>query len=1003
MNRDVLVIGGGIAGMQSALLLAEKNHHVYILDTAPAIGGFFPLLDRTFPTDSCGVCFMSPRQPAYCPIYETDLHENIEILTNCDVDGLKGEAGDFEISYTERPRYIDTGKCTLCDRCTDVCPVEVETEFGQGLEKRKAVYLPFSQAIPRSYVIDEKNCTKCCKCVKACPVDAINLDDSPSVKRINAGAIVLAFGFEPFQARDKGEFGLGRYKNVVSSIQYERMISHTAPTGGVPRRPSDGKIPERVAFIQCVGSRDISCNKGYCSSICCMYAIKQAVVSKSRSNDLDAAVFYMDVRAVGKGYERYYGRAKDDYGVRFLRSTVSTIREFKRTNNLLVAYGLENGILEEEEFDMVVLSVGFTPPESIARVADKMSVALNEYGFCETQEFKPTQTSVPGIFVAGAFRGPRDIPETVVEGCSAASDVSALLDKYKENKETEREQEQDRAGITKQFVPRIGVFICEHKGMLSESLNIKKIAKEVDKGRNVVCVEKLDVGDRKKALREIEKKVKEKNLNRVVLAGYRGREIIRTALKNKAVFGGYTGLFEHVNIGEQCAAVHREEPEAAEKKALNLIETAIGKARLASPRKRGSKPVSGKVLVVGGGVSGLSSSLALAEQGMDVTLVEKEDELGGNARNVFYTTRGTDVQAMLQDLIAQAENHPKIEIIKNATLADIEGSWGKYHSVVSVNDKDIEVNHGAVIFAVGAQQARPDEYLFGENENVVTQRTFEHMLAQNDSRVKNLRTAVMIQCVGSRDDKHSHCSRVCCSHAVKNALKLKETNPETDVYVLYRDMRTYGFAEKYYQEARAQGCIFVRYDLSEKPEVFMNDGTLSLSFLDRMAGVRIELDTDMIILSTGVDTDGNRELAELAGLQLNGDGFFAEANVKAAPLDSAHRGKYFCGLCHSSHHIEEAICQGKAAASRASALLWNGKQDYSENISRINEMICSGCGTCVAVCPYNAISLDPEKLTASVDESLCKGCGTCAASCRASAIDLDGFSNEQMLSVLSII
>ena len=986
--------------MQSALLLAEKNHRVYVLETAPAIGGFFPLLDRTFPTNSCGVCFMSPRPPAYCPIYESDFHENIELLTNAELKALDGQAGDFEVTYVARPRYVDVEKCNLCDKCAEVCPVEVDRELGGGAEKRKAIHLPFPQAIPCSYVIDEATCTKCGECVKVCSPGAINLEDQPGEGKLNVGAVVLGFGFEPFRGEHKGEYGLGRYKNVVTSIQYERMLSFSGPTGGLPGRPSDGERPRKVAFIQCVGSRDAACGQGYCSTICCMYATKQAMVSKERDTDLDAAIFYMDVRAMGKNYERYYERAKTDYGVRYLRSAVSTVRELQRSKRLMIAYGLANGEVEQEEFDMVVLSLGFIPPASVGDVAEKLGVKLDEYSFCWTGEFTPTETSVPGIYVAGAFREPSDIPETVVQASAAAADVSALLDEF-EQVPTE-EQPAEKADATADEPLRLGVFICDSKAALAEGLDVEKLVRGVKEDADVACVETVDVTSFAQGAEQISSKIAAGELNRAVMAGYRVMALGKALRRRCDAVSSGACLLQYANIGEQCANVHGGDTAAATRKAESLLRASVRKAKLAGPRKPGKKNVHSRVLVIGGGVAGLTSSLTLAEQGMDVALVEKSNELGGNARQAHYTLKGSDIPALVKDMVSRAEAHARIEVLKNAQLNSLEGSWGSFRSVISVGDENKEVLHGAVIFATGGEEVVPGSYLHGEDPNVLTQRAFEHLLANNDPKVTKAKTVVMIQCVESRDEQRPYCSRVCCTHATKNILKLKELNPDAAVYVLNRDMRTYGLYESYYYEARDKGVVYVRYDPSAKPEVSAGNGALRVSFSDDVAGERISVDADLLVLSSGIKpNEDSRRLAEIAGLEVDTDGFFAEANPKSAPLDSVDRGKYFCGLCHSPNHIEDAICQGKAVAARASALLWNGVVELADNRAYVNERRCSGCGLCVSACPYQARAIDETSGKAVVLDDLCKGCGTCVVSCPNGASEQYDFERSTLMDVLN--
>lgn len=995
-QRDVLVIGGGIAGMQSALLLAEKERQVYVLETAPAIGGYFPLLDRQFPTNSCGVCFMSPKPPALCPIYEGQFHPKIRLLTNSDVQTVTGEAGNFTVTYTTRPTCVDPAKCTLCGKCTTVCPITVDHHFGEGVEQRKAIYLPFPQAIPRSYVIDPVTCTRCGKCVAACTPGAIDLDAPERSDRLNVGAIVLGFGTEPFQANVKGEFGLGRYPNVLSSIQYERMLSHSGPTKGIPIRPSDGKPARRVAFLECIGSRDRACGHPYCSSVCCMFTAKQAMISKQRLADFAATVFYMDVRAMGKNYERYYESAQRDYDVKYLRCAVSMIHEQKQTHNLLLTYGDETGDVKQGEFDMVVLATGMTPPSSITKIADRLGVQLNQYNFCHTAEFQPTATSKPGIFVAGAFREPRDIPESVVEACSAAADVALLLDRFDAHRQASGPTEPlDEAGL------RMGVFVCDQKGLLKQSLQLEPLLAHVRQQPNVHRVEYVDITCPAEGLETILASLRQSDCNRVVLAGYRGLELERR-LKFAAPAGRYANAIDVVNIGEQCVDVHQGQPQATQAKAIELITAALRKAWEMNPCQRNTQQIGGGVLVVGGGITGMTSSLTLADQGIPVTLLEKEAELGGLARTAYYTVKGSAIQPLIQAMVAKVESHPHIHVIKAAELKRLEGSWGNFRATIATNGNEQTITHGALILATGGFEHKPTEYLYGQSPYVVTQRELDAILAGTSAqpapfKLNRLKSIVMIQCVGSRDERHPYCSRVCCSHAVKNALKLKALNPDVNIYVLYRDLRTYGFLEDYYLQAREQGVIFIRYDVAAKPQVTSAAQGVVVKFYDGVAKETMTIDTDALVLSAGVEPQDVRQLAQTVQVQVNADGFFEEPHPKAAPLDARDRGKFFAGLAHSPMLIEEAICQGKAAAERAAVLLWKDTELLPETQSFVREEVCTGCGQCVQVCPYKAISLHPQNGLAVVDAALCRGCGTCAGTCRVQAITIRSFGDPAML------
>jgi heterodisulfide reductase subunit A len=518
---------------------------------------------------------------------------------------------------------------------------------------------------------------------------------------------------------------------------------------------------------------------------------------------------------------------------------------------------------------------------------------------------------------------------------------------------------------------------------------------------DIACVENVDVSSLKRGVDSIKRFIDQINLNRVVLAGHRGMAL-RKALKNQceAVSSGLCMLI-YANIGEQCANVHSGDSRIATDKAKRLVAASIRKAKAVVPRKFGRKEVQPGILVIGGGISGLSTSLSLAEQGMRVTLIEKSDKLGGSALSSFFTVRGSDIQSHVRDMVSRAETHSDIEILKNAQLKTLQGTWGSFRSIVSIDGEEKEILHGAVVFATGGKEGRPQEYLLGKNEAVITQKSFELMLQTEEAKALRAKSVVIIQCVGSRDDKRPYCSRICCVQAVKNALKLKELNPDVDVCILYRDIRTYGFYEKYYHEARDRGIIFVRYEPQAKPEVRSEKDVLKVCFFDSIAGEHINLDADLLVLSTGiVPNEDNSRLAKIADLELNADGFFVEANPKAAPLDSVDRGKYFCGICHSPNFIENAICQGKAAAARSSALLWKGFEDYPDNQAYVVERLCAGCGLCVSACPYDARIIDEVSLNALVLQDLCKGCGTCVVSCPNGASQQYDYERSTILEVL---
>jgi heterodisulfide reductase subunit A len=873
----------------------------------------------------------------------------------------------------------------------------VEREFGGGLEKRKAIYLPYPQAIPHSLVIDPETCTRCGECAKVCTPGAIDLNMKEQTETLRVGAVVLGFGFEPFWAQRKGEFGFGRYANVLTSIQFERMLSTSSPTQGLPVRISDGKKMERIAFVQCVGSRDPSCGQDHCSTICCMYATKQAMIAKERSPGLDVTFFYMDIRPMGKDYERYFERAKNEYGIRYNRCAISTVKEMPGTKDLRITSVKEDGIFEEKDFDTVVLSVGFTPPRSIRETAERLGLQLNPQGFCQTQEFSPAQTSAKGIFVGGAFRGPRDVPETTVEGSSAAAAAASFLSQSPASLPA---KEYPLEGASEE-APKVGVFICHCGEELKKSLSISDLLGEAEGMRDVAHVEALGLACLPVDLEVIKRRMGEHGLNRIVVAGCSHREI-RKGLEEMARGIGFNPhLIEYANIREQCAFVHQDHPASATEKAKGLIRMAVEKARRDQPIRKGSRKVEKKGLVVGGGLSGITASLRLAEQGYEVFLIEKNKELGGNLRESFYTLKGSNPQALLGNLLKEVSESGLIHLYTEAQVLGFDKKNGHYRTRIRHQDGEKLLEHGVLILATGGREVTPQGYLYGEDPRVVTQRGLEKMIHLNDPRLKGIGSVVMIQCVGSRDEAHPYCSRICCGHAVKNALKLKELNPEMNVYILYRDVRTYGFYETYYHEARGKGVIFIRYDVEKRPEVAASDGKLQVSVFDPAIGSQIALAADQLVLSAGIEPTGQQELAGIFHLELNADGFFKEANPKSAPLDSVDRGKFFCGLCHSPNTMEDSISQGNAAAARALTILSKEALEEKPYQAYVIKRLCCGCGLCVSVCPYEARVMVEEEGKAEVIGSLCQGCGNCVVACRNGASQQRNFEKELNLAVLN--
>ncbi len=999
-NRKVTVIGGGFAGMTAALQLAGQGARVTLVEKEAAIGGFFPLLDNTFPTHSCGVCFLSPRQPAYCPFVECQLQENLEIRTSSRPLSLSGGPGDFKLTVATSSFGIDPAKCIDCGKCSEVCPVSVPDEFSDGLENRAAIYKLYPKMVKGGYLIDTDNCSRCGECVKACPTGAIDLERNiERTEEIAAEAILLTPGFVLEEGSLKGEYGFGRYANVVTARQFERMISCSGPTGGRPLTLSDGRVPGRIAFIQCVGSRDLSCGRGYCSSVCCMYATKQAMFVRQRSPETEVVVYYMDLRGMGKDYERYFNRAKNEFGIEYRRSMVSTVHEDPRNRKLNLVYDAGDAFVEEA-YDLVVLSLGFDAPR--LDFAAEAGIELDQYGFCRTSEFNPTATSQAGIFAAGAFCGPKDIPESVLEAQAAAA--SLALDLVRENGNTEAEEAPAGSpgeGAVWNQEPKIGIFLCGCAGTLEEELDFSALKEEFSSVPLVACVETVDDLCTPEGLRNLRRFIGEHELNRLVLAACSVRELGRLVDGFADEIGFNRNAFTLVNLREQVIFPHAGQAGVVVDKAKALIRAALAALYRTRPARREKTAVEPRALVVGGGAAGMSAALTLAGRGIAVTLAEKNGCLGGRLNQACFTLEGGEPAGLLNDLTSAVEADEKIEVLLEAEITEHHGRPGDFTTVISSAGTDHLVRHGALVIATGALEAETKEYLYGQSDRVLTQVEFEERLAGSAEGFSAVKEIVMIQCVGSREPGgREYCSRVCCTHALKNALALKKLSPATRITVLYRDLRAYGLFEEYYRQARELGVIFTPYEVEAKPEVTSTGGSLKLSYFDQVLKQNMTLEPDLLVLSTGIAAGDHAGLAATFSLPLDDYGFFAEANAKAALVDFVGEGRYHCGLASAPVHIREALVRARAAAGRAATFLLGREIPADRNAVEVNTRLCSGCGLCVEACPYGARELNPATLIAEVHYDLCHGCGACAAVCPNGATQQIGFDKGQIMAMV---
>jgi heterodisulfide reductase subunit A2 len=942
-------------------------------------------------------------------LVECGRHLNIEIHTLSEVIGFNGEIGNFNITVKKHPRYIHMDKCIACGACAEKCPKKVPDEYNQGLNKRKAAYIKYPQAVPLKYAIDGENCIyfakgKCRACEKFCPTDAIHLDDKEQIVQMQAGSVILAPGFKPFDPTGWDFYGYGQISDVVTSLEYERLLSAGGPLQGHVVRPSDQTEPHKIAWIQCVGSRNTNrCDNAYCSSVCCMYAIKQMLITREHARGgatVDQAVFYMDMRSPGKEFERYFESAKNN-GVRFLRSRPHTIEPGAGGNGVHMRYVTEEGVFKEEDFDLAVLSVGLEPAKGTRELADTFGIELEAYGFAKSSNLSPVHSTRPGVFITGAFQAPKAIPRSVTQASAAAAAASEALRAVRGTMSRQKSYPAEM-DVSAQ-PPRIGVFICSCGINIAGTIDVQALARYARDLPHVVMVDNNLFTCSADTQDTIATRITEHNLNRIVIAACspRTHEALFQDTLKEAGLNGY--LVEMANIRNQNAWVHQKEPEMATAKAKDQVRMAVAKAALSHSLKRLTIPVVQKALVVGGGAVGMTAAIGLAQQGYPTVLLEKSDRLGGNAWHLDKTAKGQAVRPWLEGLIGTVNANEHITVLTNAHLKTALGSVGNFVSQIEVAGQIHEVAYGAAILATGASESRPDEYLYGQDPRVLTHLEFDDRLNGDLAKMNGVRSVAFIQCVGSRDDRRGYCSRICCTHTMKSAIRLKQHDPGMNVYVLFRDIRTYGKREELYKQARDLGVLFIRYTRDNKPVVTADAQGLSIACFDPILQLPLQLQVDQLVLAAAVTPNPTQDLVELYKCGFNVDGFLNEAHPKLRPVDMSQDGLFLCGMANYPQPIEESLSQAHAAVSRAGVLLAQKEMQLDALKSEVTEK-CDGCALCLDVCPYHAIKLTETSADGNgrksrkiiSDVALCKGCGLCAATCPKGGIEVHGFTHEQL-------
>lgn len=902
-SKNVVVIGGGVSGLNTALDLADQGFTVYIIEKEDSLGGLIPKLHRLYPICSC--CKVTNR------VIACGQHPSIHVLTCAVVEKVSGSAPSFTIS--------------------------VKTPNGKQL--------------------------------------------------IEAGAIILAPGLEPFDPSVYDTYAYSEFANVITSVEFEWMQKPISSNNGIVVRPSDGQVPKKVAWLQCVGSRDVNkCDAPYCSSVCCMYALKEAVHFKEAVPESDTAIFFMDMRAHGKGYENYLNDAKEK-GLRFVRTRIHSVEKKLGSEDLVLEYVDENGEKKEEVFDLVVLSIGLRPSPTIKDVAEKLGLKLTEYGYIATEELDPCTTGVKGVFACGAATGPRDVFQSVTEAQAAAAKVAAFLGDSAPRPSDIRFRDVESED------PKLGVVfsLCPAKPSGFEDL-IGGLVNYCKGLQGVMEVERIDLADAQ-AFVKLADWLKGTGVNRLIYAScspIMHREMIECSMKQA---GLNPTLYDYVDL----RALSTGDEEESRLKAQ--LRAAVLHARLSEPLPVKAVPIEQSALIIGGGIAGMTAALALANQGVGVTLVEKKDRLGGHGHKIHSTWQGTNVQTYMQDLVEKVNKNSRIQVLLNASVKGVRGFGGQFETTVAQNGNRHVIKHGTVIIATGGHSIRPKEYKYGEHPEIYRWSDFAKKLVDDSNAFSQSKCGVFIQCVGSREAEHPYCSRLCCTFAVRTACELKEKNPDMDLYVLYRDIRTFGERERIYKEAREKGILFVRFDVDKKPDVSVTNGKLAVKVLDPILGREFIIQPDFISLQSAIYAEPIDDLAVYYKASLTNDGFLRESPAKMRPVDAEMDGVFGAGLVLGPKGIEESVSEAWAAAGRALRFLRQGMVVTGGVVAEVNPDRCAVCLTCVRTCPFGVPYIESVQEAAYIDPSLCMGCGMCVSECPGKAIVYRKLSDDHIVEI----
>jgi len=1004
-NSNILIIGAGISGIEAALTLGEQGYRVILVEKSPSIGGRMAQLDKTFPTLDCSICILAPK------MVEVSRHPNVELFAYSEVREVSGQVGNFKVKIVKKSRYVNWDACTGCGQCMEKCPMKkIPSEFEESMGNRTAIYIPFPQAVPRKAVIDAEKClylTKdaCKLCEKECEAGAITWDMQDEVIEYNVASIICATGYDQLDPSVVDRYHYGEYPNVITAMQYERLLSASGPTEGELLRPSDKAHAINIGFVSCVGSRNVDlCS--YCSKFCCMYQTKEGVVTREHSPDTKVTIFFNDIRVIGKNQEEFIERAKEEYGLVYYRGIPGDIRENPENHNLYVKHAnLDTGDVEVSEFDLVVLANAVTPRKDAGQLAKLLGIEQNELGFFKTKDStEDLRSTKEGIYVTGSCQSPDDIANSVAKAGGAAA-LAATHAVPLSDEETKVELPPLKP-VKPRDESRIGVFICRCGINIAGYMDVPTLVDYAKTLPNVVFSMENKYSCSQLTQDIIKEKIDELNLNRVVVAACTPRTHEPLFQKTIREAGLNEYLFNFVSIRELDSWVHMNDNPKATDKAKDLIRMGVARVATQKAELKIKGDVVPEALVIGGGITGMSAALEIANKGFKVHLVEKDDKLGGQLNFIYKINFDRiDSKDFLDAKLKEFNEQKNITVYLNSEVTDVKGSIGDFKVKVKDNSegKDINLNVGTIVTATGAYEYKPNGwYHYGENDNVMTQLELSEKLKNNE--LQDGETLVFIHCVGSRQPEGgngvTYCSLICCSESIRHALYVRETYPNSTIYVLYRDIRVGTYEEQYYWKAR-ENVNYIRFN--DYPTVDPINGKLNVNVKDILTQTELTINADKVVLSTPLIPHDTQKLGEMIKCARDQNGYFLEAHIKLRPVDFATDGIYLAGTCHSPKGIADSISQGRGAAAHALIPLISGEVENEPLISVVDPALCIACQKCEEVCNFGAIGVnfDNDILVSESNPLLCKGCGDCSAACPAGAITMSHFADNQIYPMIS--